>query len=109
MNKSLPVLLHQYFIRGANTGALAMSMAIVISLENVLPGYIEDEEQLNEIFRNVDSDLSEIWEESPTAYRCSRCNYRVYGCTLEIMEGDFKYCPHCGAKVDEETEDELDK
>lgn len=43
-----------------------------------------------------------IWEESPTAYKCSRCNYRVYGCTLEIMEGDFKYCPHCGAKMDEE-------
>ena len=47
-----------------------------------------------------------IWGRNPAAYRCSCCNYRMYGLTLEIMEGDFKYCPSCGAMLDPEEDEE---
>lgn len=64
MNKSFVNALNQYFSRGVNTGALAMSLALVISLENVLPEYIDDAEQLDQIFSEIEKDLREVWGEA---------------------------------------------
>lgn len=64
MNKTLVNSLNQYFTRGVNTGALAFSLAVVISLENVLPEYIEDADTLDEIFRKMEDDLREVWDEA---------------------------------------------
>lgn len=64
MNKTLIRSLNEYFTRGVNTGALAMSLAMVISLENVMPEYIENEEQLGEIYQAMEKDLAEVWEEA---------------------------------------------
>lgn len=63
-NKSFVKALNDYFARGVNTGAMAMSLAIVISMENVLPDYIEDDATLGEIFRKVEADLREVWDEA---------------------------------------------
>lgn len=64
MNKSFVNALNQYFSRGVNTGALAMSLAVVISLENVLPEYIDDAGTLDAIFRDTEKDLREVWGEA---------------------------------------------
>ena len=63
-NKSLVRALNDYFARGVNTGAMAMSLAIVISMENVLPEYIEDDAVLNEVFQRIEKDLQEVWGEA---------------------------------------------
>lgn len=63
-NKSFVKALNDYFARGVNTGAMAMSLAIVISMENVLPDYIEDEATLNEVFQKVEADLRDVWDEA---------------------------------------------
>ena len=63
-NKSLVKALNDYFTRGVNTGAMAMSLAIVISMENVLPEYIEDDAVLNEVFQRIEKDLQEVWGEA---------------------------------------------
>jgi hypothetical protein len=64
MSKKLAIVLSQYFSRGVNTGAMAMSLALVISMENVLPEYIEDEDTLNEIFKRMEDDVREVWGEA---------------------------------------------
>lgn len=33
-------------------------------------------------------------------YYCSRCHHNAYGCTTEILDGKYRYCPNCGAKMD---------
>ena len=47
----------------------------------------------------VERDDGEIY------YKCSSCGFHAYGVALEILEGNYNYCPHCGAKMDE-VEDE---
>lgn len=66
MNKTLIKSLNDYFSRGVNTGAMAMSLAMVISLENVMPEYITDEDTLGEIYRAMEKDLAEVWDEAVT-------------------------------------------
>ena len=66
MNKTLIRSLNDYFSRGVNTGAMAMSLAMVISLENVMPEYITDESTLGEIYRAMEKDLADVWEEAVT-------------------------------------------
>lgn len=66
MNKTLTKALNDYFTRGVNTGAMAMSLAMVVSLENVMPEYITDENTLGEIYRTMEKDLAEVWEEAVT-------------------------------------------
>ena len=38
-----------------------------------------------------------IWDDE--GYHCSKCFFHAYGCTGEILSGDFLYCPHCGADM----------
>ena len=33
-------------------------------------------------------------------YYCSLCHHNAYGNTGEILDGEYKYCPSCGAKMD---------
>ena len=63
MNKSLVKALNDYFIRGLNTGALAMSLAMLLSLENVMPDYVP-EEKLSEIYKEMETDLQRVWDEA---------------------------------------------
>lgn len=37
-------------------------------------------------------------------YRCSVCHKYAYGCLGEILSGQYKYCPYCGAEM-EKTDD----
>ena len=39
-----------------------------------------------------------------TEFLCSRCKglIETYSCTVDEVE--YEYCPHCGAKMDEEVE-----
>lgn len=41
-----------------------------------------------------------IWEED--GYKCSNCSHKAYGNILECMDGTYKYCPNCGARMNEE-------
>ncbi len=36
-----------------------------------------------------------------THYYCSQCHHNAYGCSIEILDGVYKYCPSCGAKMEE--------
>lgn len=36
-----------------------------------------------------------IWDDE--GYHCSECFFHAYGCTEEILNGDYYFCPHCGA------------
>lgn len=38
-----------------------------------------------------------IWDDE--GYHCSECFYHAYGNTSEVMLGDFKFCPNCGAEM----------
>ena len=40
-----------------------------------------------------------VWDEE--GYHCSECFFHAYGDTLNCLDGTFKYCPHCGAKMGE--------
>lgn len=46
------------------------------------------------------------WEyDAETAgFKCTACGKRIYGMTLEIGSGDIKYCPNCGARMEEVEE-----
>lgn len=44
-----------------------------------------------------------IWDavdEDEFHYRCFSCGYNAYGNTTEVMDGTFRYCPHCGARME---------
>ena len=32
-------------------------------------------------------------------YRCSVCHKYAYGCLGEVLSGQYKYCPYCGAEM----------
>ena len=40
-----------------------------------------------------------IWDDE--GYHCSECFFHAYGNTLECLDGTYKYCPNCGAQMDE--------
>lgn len=42
-----------------------------------------------------------IYFEEIRAYSCSECHRYQYGNTLEGTVDDYKFCPNCGAKMDE--------
>lgn len=41
------------------------------------------------------------WHEDNREWYCSECKRFVYSVSLEVMSGEYKFCPHCGAKMDE--------
>lgn len=41
-----------------------------------------------------------IWDDE--GYHCTECFYHAYGNTSEVMLGDFKFCPNCGARMEEQ-------
>ena len=42
------------------------------------------------------------WEwDAEEGYWCSECKKYAYGCTAEIMEGSYKFCPFCGSENEE--------
>ena len=43
-----------------------------------------------------------IWEEQ--VYKCSECSHKAYGNILECMDGTYKFCPVCGARMEETDE-----
>lgn len=52
---------------------------------------------------NIDIILQGKWDaidEDIFYYRCSRCGFNAYGNTVEVMDGTFRYCPHCGARME---------
>ena len=47
-----------------------------------------------------------IWDgDKGMYYYCSCCHHNAYGCITEILEGKYRYCPSCGAKMDEGQDD----
>ena len=42
------------------------------------------------------------WEEC--VYKCSECSHKAYGNILECMDGTYKFCPVCGARMEETDE-----
>jgi len=39
-------------------------------------------------------------DEDDFHYRCFSCGFNAYGNTMEVMDGTFRYCPHCGARME---------
>lgn len=39
-----------------------------------------------------------IWDDE--GYHCSECFFHAYGNTLECMDGTYRFCPNCGAKME---------
>lgn len=43
---------------------------------------------------------SGVWEYvDDIGYRCSVCHTYAYGCLGEVIDGHYKFCPFCGAKM----------
>lgn len=63
MSRSLATALGQYFSRGVNTGAMAMSLVTLVSCENILPDYVE-EDKLSEVYRLMEKDMERVWKEA---------------------------------------------
>ena len=45
-----------------------------------------------------------IWDDE--GYHCSLCGFHAHGNTLECLDGTYRYCPWCGARVSEGEENE---
>lgn len=45
-------------------------------------------------------------DEEIIEYKCSECGVYQYGNFGEILNGEFHFCPNCGAKMDVERKDE---
>ena len=45
-----------------------------------------------------------IWYPEICAYSCSECHKYQYGNTLDVLDGTYRYCPNCGARMDEVEE-----
>lgn len=41
-----------------------------------------------------------IWNEEISAYSCSECHHNAYGNGLECLDGTYRYCPNCGARME---------
>ena len=59
-----------------------------------------------EIKKRFDLELKEKhghweWHEDNREWYCSECKRFVYGVSLEVYSGEYKFCPHCGARMDE--------
>jgi len=39
-----------------------------------------------------------IWDDE--GYHCTECFYHAYNATGEIMTGEYKFCPNCGARME---------
>ena len=39
------------------------------------------------------------WIYDGIVYGCSECGYNAYGNYNECLDGTFRYCPYCGAKM----------
>ena len=44
------------------------------------------------------------YDEETAGFKCTECGKRIYGMTLEIGSGDIKYCPNCGARMEDEDD-----
>lgn len=44
------------------------------------------------------------WIYDDEGYHCSECLFHAYGNTLECYDGAYKYCPHCGARVEVDSD-----
>lgn len=48
------------------------------------------------------------WHENACEWYCSNCKRFAYSAYLEVISGEYKYCPHCGAKMDKVEGDEAE-
>lgn len=48
-----------------------------------------------------------IWYYGPGHYYCSECGFCADGYTMECIDGVFKFCPKCGAKMESVENEEL--
>lgn len=48
------------------------------------------------------------WDRHNGLYYCSECKKRYEYNNIEIMDGEYKYCPNCGSNMDKEEDDETD-
>lgn len=42
-----------------------------------------------------------IWDDD--GFHCADCDFHAYDNSIEIMQGIWKYCPHCGERMDGKT------
>ena len=45
-----------------------------------------------------------IWDDE--GFHCSECWHHAYGNTGEVMSGEYKYCPFCGAVMEQDGDGE---
>lgn len=46
-----------------------------------------------------------IWDDE--GYHCSECFFHTYGIHVEILSGDYHFCPHCGATMQGGGQDDV--
>lgn len=73
---------------------------------DAVPTEFHDKCMQIEIQKRFDLELKEKhghweWHEDNREWYCSECKRFVYGVSLEVYSGEYKFCPHCGAKMDE--------
>ena len=69
--------------------------------------YVDDVKMELDEAPTIDAELVRYskWDavdEDDFHYRCFSCGFNAYGNTMEVMDGTFRYCPHCGARMDAE-------
>lgn len=62
-------------------------------------------EDVNYFILNAPTMRSGKWIWDDEGYHCSECWYHAYGNTLEIVQGEWRYCPNCGTKMVNEDEE----
>ena len=77
MNKSFLKAIQQATDKGIEAGASTMSLAVLITCENVLPDYIE-EDKLSEVFQKFEEDLENVWGEAHRIARESNADDASY-------------------------------
>lgn len=85
MNKTFIRARNDAIRHGVSIGALAMSCVTLVSCENVLPDYIE-EEKLSEVYRNIEEDMQRVWAEASLEHNPQEIGDYLIGIVEQIRK-----------------------
>ena len=98
-----------YIRREDATKALTKLATDKYSIEDWYESYINTLIDVDDIIKTIQSaDVRPamrgrwIWDDF--GYHCSECYYHVYGNTGEVLNGEYKFCPFCGAENEGEED-----
>ena len=86
-------------LRGCATAIGRKSRFFTVKQADMLLSAAETIEKLTE---RPGAEWQWVDEDGDSFFVCSACGRPAYNTSLEIVQGEFKFCPRCGAKMAED-------